>query len=116
MEDWELDIESDKPVINIPSKEYVKLMEERKLVEEADNMLTKELFVEKKRKEEKYVSLKDIPMPVKEFSSKQRDNELKQKEMSNRIKEIKMQNQRHAELFGKAKGYYYEDIEDKHCK
>ena len=47
LDDWEIENENETPVLNVTNKKHLKQMEERKLVEESDNVLTKELFEDK---------------------------------------------------------------------
>ena len=93
-DDWE-DWENEDfiiPVLSIPNEEQLKRLDERKLVEESDNALARELFSkdeedlvydELKKLEEKTIS-KQLPItekkaPIKNASGKQKENELKQK-------------------------------------
>jgi hypothetical protein len=43
-EDWEND-DFEVPVLNVPTQEQLKRLEDQKLAEEADNALARELFV-----------------------------------------------------------------------
>ena len=108
-EDWE-DAEVDKFIA--PLKEELQRLEERKLVEESDNALSKELF-----ETDEYNTLKRVINPEanleknlkfeKEKASekdkekikinKQKENEQKQKEYSKKKKEQKNKKKRHKE-------------------
>jgi hypothetical protein len=124
-EDWE-DVEIDNfivtfPISDINSKE-VKQLEERKLVEEADNALSKELFgTESDLQSEKICEndakdAKDIKVvaPQKTKLSKQKENEEKQKEFSKKVKELKMKQKRFNELYGESNNYKYDEYDDKY--
>jgi hypothetical protein len=105
------------------SKE-LKQLEERKLVEEADTALSKELFC----LENKILNIESIAetKPIIEYEpiveakikiNKQKQNENKQKELSKKIKEQKMKQKRHNELYGEVKGdYMYDEYNDKFNK
>ena len=127
-EDWEID-ELIVPVLNVPNEEQLKLFEERKLVEESDNALTKQLFSNEEedlayeelrkmeeKKMEKNVNVKPTEkkknLPIN--NNKQKENEKKQKEMSKKIKEEKIMKQKVRETFGKAEEEYdkYVEYED----
>ena len=121
-EEWE-DVEIDNfivtfPISDINSKE-VKQLEERKLVEEADNALSKELFgTEAGLQSEKICEndAKDIKViaPQKIKLSKQKENEQKQKEFSKKVKELKMKQKRSNELYGESNNYKYDEYDDKY--
>lgn len=111
-EDW-TDDDFNIPVLNVPNKEQLKQLEDRKMVEESDNALTKDLFSgeedlaygEIKKKEQKnFTPLQSTEKkaPKKNVSSKQKENEQKQKEMSKKIKEEKKIKQKLRETFGEA--------------
>jgi len=93
----------------------LKQLEERKLVEEADTALSKELFC----LENKILNIESIIEyePIIEAKikiNKQKQNENKQKEFSKKIKEQKMKQKRHNELYGEVKGdYMYDEYNDK---
>ena len=127
-EDWEID-ELIVPVLNVPNEEQLKLFEERKLVEESDNALTKQLFSNEEedlayeelrkmeeKKMEKNVNVKPTEkkknLPIN--NNKQKENEKKQKEMSKKIKEEKIMKQKVRETFGEAEEEYdkYVEYED----
>ena len=122
-EDWE-DVEIDNfivtfPISDINSKEE-KQLEERKLVEEADNALSKELFgtvlnqQNEKRSENKIQEIK-VVAPQKIKLSKQKENEQKQKEFSKKVKELKMKQKRFNELYGESNNNYkYDEYDDKY--
>ena len=131
-EDWEdaeIDLMVTTPTVVIQKKDELKRLEERKLVEESDNALSKELFetedpIFKKEKEkekelqlelqQKEVSNCSIKEDHKIKINKQKENEQKQKELSKKIKESKIKQKRHNELYGELEGeYMYDDYDDK---
>ena len=122
LDDWEREIENDNtPVLNVTNKEHLKQMEERKLVEESDNILTKELFEDKNVKQVINVTVtvntnttQNKEIYLKNKITKQKENEIKQKEIAKKNKEVKLQKENEVELFGEAEDYYYEDYEDKY--
>ena len=119
-EEWE-DVEIDNfivtfPISDISSKE-VKQLEERKLVEDADNALSKELFgTALDMQNEKRCVIQDIKVvtPQKIKLSKQKENEQKQKEFSKKVKELKMKQKRFNELYGESNNYKYDEYDDKY--
>ena len=121
-EEWE-DVEIDNFIVTFPISdinfEQVKQLEERKLVEEADNALSKELFgTEADLQSEKICEndAKDIKViaPQKIKLSKQKENEQKQKEFSKKVKELKMKQKRFNELYGESNNYKYDEYDDKY--
>ena len=120
-EDWEND-DFTIPVLNIPNEEQLKQIKERKLVEESDNILSKELFSNGIDNEykilnsaatiEKQTQFTEKKVLSKKISNKEL-NELKQKEFSKKIKEIKKNKQKAKETFGEIDDYdEYADYED----
>jgi len=117
-EDWE-DWEDDE-IIVIPTlnESQQKRLEERKLVEESDNALTKELFEEDlvyQETDPKPVIVKPIIVkpiksePKKNIISNKQTNKQKQKEQSKLLKSQKAKKQREEELFGDSE--YYDEYE-----
>jgi hypothetical protein len=118
-EDWEKE-DYTIPVLIIPNEERTKQLEERRLVEESDNALTRNLF----SNEEEHLVYEKVKwfdnkfsekkIPKKNVSSRQKENEQKQKEFSNKIKENKFKKEREKEIFGEATpDNEYIDYEDK---
>lgn len=123
-DDWE-NIEIKDLIVNlqdtIKNKEReLKMLEERKLMEEADLALVENLFNEKK------ISVKDLK-PVK-FVKKEKMKELnnvqqkknhEQQEQSQKKKAKKQEQKRMKEIYGEAEldeyDEMYGDIEDKYC-
>ena len=127
-EDWEdaeIDLMIAAPTVVIQKKDELKRLEERKLVEESDNALSKELFETEdpifKKEKELHIELKQTEVSncsIKEDHkikiNKQKENEQKQKELSKKIKESKIKQKRHNELYGELEGeYMYDDYDDK---
>jgi hypothetical protein len=129
-EDWE-DAEVDNLIA--PLKEELHRLEERKLVEESDNALSKELFetdndnkltrgINPNANLEKNIKLENEKVKAKVSDkdkekikmNKQKENEQKQKEFSKKNKEQKNKQKRHNELYGEVEGeYIYDDYGDK---
>lgn len=111
------------PVLNVPNEEQLKRLEERKLVEESDNSLTKELFSNEEdlalKQVEYKIMIKPLPKTEKKTSkknaySKHSENEQKQKESSKVAKLLKEMKHRECEIFGEAEEYdEYIEYEDK---
>jgi hypothetical protein len=125
-EDWE-DAEIDLMISSstevIQKEEELKRIEERKLVEESDNALSKELFetkdniskiMETVEMVENIKTVKQTEKDEHKKINKQKENENKQKELSKKIKESKIKQKRHNELYGELEGeYIYDDYDDK---
>lgn len=125
MEDWE-DDDFVLPIIN--SKEQLKRLEERKLIEESNNELIEHLFSTEQVKlpdmkleppkppkppKPSQILLPPKPPPRKnKFNSNIHINEMKQKEASKKIKESKEKRKRNIEIYGD-NDYEYDDYEDK---
>jgi hypothetical protein len=124
-DDWE-NAEIIIPTINILNKEQLKRIEERKLIEEADTELAKELFSDEVTSQQKNSVKNEIVKKPEEDITKtkenreakikklknQMDNELKQKENSKKIREAKLKKQREIELYGEPeKIYEYDDYD-----
>lgn len=122
MEDWE-DDDFVLPIIN--SKEQLKRLEERKLIEESNNELIEHLFSTEQVKlpdmkleppkppKPSQILLPPKPPPRKnKFNSNIHINEIKQKEASKKIKESKEKRKRNIEIYGD-NDYEYDDYEDK---
>ena len=115
LNDWDCD-NYEVTVLNI---EQSKRIEERKLVEESDNKIANELFgFEKDEINEKQNSIvynnkfKPIIEEKNDVSNK-KENELKQKEISKKIREKKIQQEKQIELYGKADDDEYDEYADK---
>jgi hypothetical protein len=128
-EDWELDA---IPILQVNNERMNKLLEERRLVEESDAALSKELFEDEdpdedsllyKEMKQKFQQLKnnmkkEIPPEIKQAKlQKCIENETKQKEFSIKNKEQKAAKIREIELFGESSEECneYDGYEDKYC-
>lgn len=118
-DDWEKE-DYVIPVLHIRTQEQVKRLEEKKLVEESDNNLTRNLFQEEAKYEKPYEkpicfeqkSSKELRK--KNLFSKQKENEQRQKEISQKIKKDKIKRHREKEIFGEAElNNKYLDYENK---
>ena len=103
------------PVLSVRNEEQLKRLEERKLVEESDNSLTRPLFSGEEddllREEFTRNETRSIVKPIrktekkspnKNVPNKQKENEEKQKELSKKIKEDKLKKKREREIYGEA--------------
>ena len=113
-DNWE-DLENEDFVVLVASAlnvEQLKRIEERKLVEESDNLLTKSLFnneedltqIELNNSKQNSV-IKSLQINESKMSKKvsnKQTNEEKQKEFSQKIKEDKLKRVREKELYGEA--------------
>lgn len=126
-EDWENE-DFDVVVLNIPTQEQLKRLEEQKLVEESDNVLASDLFNNDIKKQDltyeqlkQSEPIKNIQLPANKNkpskkTDKQKENEQKQKELSKKLKEEKARREKERELFGYAEyDDEYADYEDKYC-
>jgi hypothetical protein len=113
------------PVLNVQTQEQLKRLEEQKLVEEADNALTRELFRDDNKEDlvreqlKKTATNKNIPQKtqlpsIKNKMDKQKEHEQRQKELSKKLKEEKAKKLKEKEIFGEAEyDDTYADYEDK---
>jgi hypothetical protein len=113
-EDWD-----DYEKACLPNEEQLKQLNVRKLVEESDKALTKDLFEEdfaykefNKYEHNKIVVPIGKKEPKKNLISKKNYNEQKQKEISKLTKENKAKKEREKELFGEAKEDEYTQYEE----
>jgi hypothetical protein len=130
-EDWELDA---IPILNLQNNERMnKLLEERRLVEESDAALSKELFEEEEEDEEDSLLYKEMKQKFQQLKTRMKkeispeikkrnlqkciENEAKQKEFSIKNKEQKAAKIREIELFGESSEECneYDSYEDKYC-
>lgn len=112
-EDWE-NQDFVIPVLSVQNEEQLKRLEERKLVEESDNALSRALFSDEEdlvhhelKKLEEKTTIKQLhstekKAPKKVPTNKQKENELRQKEISKKNKEEKAKKLREKEVFGEA--------------
>lgn len=113
-EDWD-----DYEKACLPNEQQLKILEERKLVEESDNALTKYLFEDdlayqevNKYEQRTTLSSAEKKAPEKNAVSKKYANEQKQKQLSKLIKEQKAKKERERELFGEAAENEYAEYEE----
>jgi hypothetical protein len=118
MDNWEHWDDYEKACL--PNEQQLKVLEERKLVEESDNALTKHLFEDdlayeevNKYKQTPSLSSTEKKAPEKKLVSKKQANEQKQKQLSNLIKGQKAKKERERELFGEAAENEYAEYEDR---
>jgi len=124
-DDWEdLEIENIViPDLHVPNKEQIKRLEERKLIEESDNTLINELFDNKGNTESNINNVnnindnKEINEKIKKKKknpvSNQQENELKQKEFSQKLKQKKEAEKKHSDTFGEFIHHEYDKYDDK---
>jgi hypothetical protein len=116
MDNWE---DWDNDDYCVPNEEQLKKLDERKLIEESDNSLTKFLFDDDLAYQEanKY-DHNNIRQSLEKNSSKKKGlsnkdaNEQKQKERSKLTKEYKAKKDREKELFGEATENEYSQYEE----
>ena len=117
------------PTIAVLNREQLKRIEERKLIEESDTELAKELFSttysrekisdkneinnayennEINKKDDIIISKQHVETKIKKLKNKM-DNELKQQELSKKIREAKLMKQREIELYGEPEEIYEYD-------
>lgn len=130
-EDWEND-DYEIPVLNVPTAEQLKRIEEQRLIEEADIELAKDLIGNNKKDEDEDLVYAELKQPTKftqipnnsialmkknkpkKTNQKQKENEQKQKELSKKLKEEKIKKEKAIEMFGEAEeDDEYADYEDK---
>jgi hypothetical protein len=122
-DDWELDTHELQYANIIYTDEQKKQLHERKLVEEADNILTKELFDNNTGNDNTICNNGNDVNTIcnkstKNNFSKKIKNELKQKDLSKKIKEQINENNKHIETYGESQysDNEYLDYEDKFYK
>lgn len=119
--DWEDDWENTEIpdlLVSIQNKEReLKLLEERKLMEDADLALAEELFhgEQAQKKVESFVPVKldkkEKPKSLQMLQEqKRKELQEKQKQQSQKQKEKKQQQKKHKELFGEAEFDEYEEM------
>lgn len=127
-EDWEND-DYEVPVLNVPTAEQLKRLEEQRLIEEADIELARDLICDNKKEEEEDLALLELKQTTKftqipnnsmkknkpkKTNQKQKENEEKQKALSKNLKEEKAKKEKAREIFGEAEeDNEYADYEDK---
>jgi len=118
-DDWE-NAEIIIPTINVLNQGQIKRIEERKLIEEADTELARDLFGTDQFDKQKVEIQTQIKLDNKleekikktKYVNKQLENELKQKDISKKIIETKLKKQRVIELYGESEEIYEYDEYD----
>jgi hypothetical protein len=116
-DDWE-DWENKEIPIIFSNEEQIKRINEQKLIEESDAILTKSLFSnEEPLKLDQYEcqqkTVTNILLTNEKKHSKQKQNEEKQKLLAKKIKAIKEKKDKERELFGEAtEDNEYDKFED----
>ena len=108
IDSWEdLEIENIViPGLHVPNKEQIKQLEERKLIEESEIALMKDYFDNKSNNNNITCNInsnnKEIieNKKIKPKISKQKENELKQKDLSIKLQNKKKAEKKHSEAFG----------------
>ena len=122
-DDWE-NIEIQDLYILIKNKEKEqRLLEERKLVEDADAELTEDLFSRQNINKQKNINLTPIPTtqiqvkkkPTEFLEKRQQELKKTQIEESQKKREKNTNNMRLKEIYGEAEDDIYDDIADKYC-
>jgi hypothetical protein len=122
--DWEDDWENNNIpdlLVSIQNKEReLKLLEERKLMEDADLALAEELFndeqekINESKKQELFVPVKPVKEKPKDLQilqeQKRKELQEKQKQQSQKQKEKKQKEKKQKELFGEAEFDEYDDM------
>ena len=97
-EDWE-NQDFVIPVLNVPNEEQLKRLEERKLVEDSDNALTKDLFSNEEdlalKQVEIKISVKPLPKAEKKAPNKNIPNKInyeKREKENYMVKQRRMMN------------------------
>jgi hypothetical protein len=107
------------PVLHVPNKEQIKRIEERKLVEESEIAMMKDFFNNSNNNNSNNSNNNNNTKETTENKknkpkiSKQKENELKQKELSIKLKQKKEQDKKHAELYGECRQDKYDKYDDK---
>ena len=102
-EDWE-DDEFVVPVLNTSSQQQLKKLEERRLQEESDYLVAKDLFSNEEATINKFDAEKNISKvqitEKKKLIRKNFNNEAKQKEASRKIREEKAKKEKEIDTYG----------------
>lgn len=102
-EDWE-DDEFVVPVLNTSNQEQLKKLEERRLQEESDYLVAKDLFSNEEATINKFDAEKNISKvqitEKKKLIKKNFNNEAKQKEASRKIREEKSKKEKEIDTYG----------------
>jgi hypothetical protein len=118
-DDWEND-DFFIPHLSIPTAEQLKQLEDRRLVEESDAAITKDLFNICEDKVNKEIDISNITTYIKKVKhvkkcSNQNKNEERNKALSKKIKEDKARKAKEIELYGETEyDNPYANYEDKY--
>jgi hypothetical protein len=89
---------------NTLNKKQQQQMEERKIIEESEIALMKQFFNDKRERnsnlENNVAHKKNVNIENKTKISKQKENKLRQKETSVKLKLQKMKDKKHSDIFG----------------
>ena len=89
---------------NTLNKKQLQQMEERKIIEESEIALMKQIFNDKRERngnlENNGADKKSVNIENKTKISKQKENKLRQKETSVKLKLQKMKDKKHSDIFG----------------
>ena len=100
------------PVLHVPNKEQIKRLEERKKIEESEIALMKDFFDNNSNNTSNITSninsntnsnnkeTTESKINKVKIVGKQRENELKQKELSEKIRKKKAAEKKHSDVFG----------------
>jgi len=95
------------PVLHVPNKEQIKRLEERKKIEESEIALMKDFFdtnnntnTNNTNNTSNSKETIDNTKHKQKIVGKQRENELKQKELSIKLKQKKEAEKKHSDIFG----------------
>ena len=91
------------PVLHVPNKEQIKRLEERTLIEESEIALMKDFFDNNNNTNttiNSNTNISDNTKHKQKIVGKQRENELKQKELSIKLKQKKEAAKKHSDVFG----------------
>ena len=107
------------PVLHVPNKEQIKRLEERKKIEESEIALMKDFFdntnnnTNSNTDSNTNISNKEPPKHTQKIVDKQKENELKQKELSIKLKQKKEAAKKHSDVFGEVIHDKYDKYDDK---
>ena len=106
-------------VLHVPNKEQIKRLEERKKIEESEIALMKDFFdntnnnTNSNTDSNTNISNKEPPKHKQKIVDKQKENELKQKELSIKLKQKKEAAKKHSDVFGEVIHDKYDKYDDK---
>jgi hypothetical protein len=117
-DNWE-DWEADNFILPVLQEKQLKQLEERRLVEESDYALSRQLFTNEEQNSLEKQEIFTPPLKAEKVATKrtllnkQLENEKRQKEISKKNKEDKIRNQKASELYGESEeDLKYQEYED----